>query len=395
MEEYSQNTEIVRLILKKTEESISEEEDLRLKNWLNEREENKSLYLKIRDSSNYKKWEKAYSEIDIAAGWDNFSKKKIRQRRERIKIQILKYAAIILFPLAIGICLFPIHKQINNKQGIVQLSSIKPGTAKAILILNNGKSVLLDEKANLQIQEKDGTSIQKYLGSLHYSKANTGNTSKAEYNIIAIPRGGEFRLTLSDGTHIYLNSLSKLKYPTHFSGNNRTVELSGEAYFDVIHNPQKPFIVKTGERYVKVLGTSFNVNADEPSGVIATTLVKGKVMINGINRQKTFILAPNDQAVYSSHNDKITIKKVDVSLFTAWKDGKFIFRDLRLEDIMNTLTKWYSANVFYKDNKARNMRFSGSLNRYGDIYQFLDIIKSTNNVEIKTELNSIVFSSKK
>ena len=189
--------------------------------------------------------------------------------------------------------------------------------------------------------------------------------------------------------------MSQLKYPVRFTGHVREVELEGEAYFEVAKNRGKPFKVKTQKLNIVVLGTSFNINTYDFPGQVVTTLVEGTVTLDPDNQSsEEQILKPNEQALFDLKNEKIEIKKVDVSRYTAWKEGQFIFYDQRLADIMSILSKWYSANVSFADPSVENLHFSGSLDRYGDINQILEVIRETNKVNIKIEGKNILLSPK-
>jgi ferric-dicitrate binding protein FerR (iron transport regulator) len=247
----------------------------------------------------------------------------------------------------------------------------------------------------MSITEYDGTLINKSQGVLNYTNQSTAASILPIFNTINIPRGGEFNLVLSDGTRVFLNAMSSFKYPVSFTGNNREVELSGEAYFEVKKDPKKPFIVKTSAINIQVLGTSFNLNAYENTNEIVTTLVEGSVkLISHINNESRS-LEPEEQATFHTDNGQTEIEQVDVNLYTAWKDGNFIFHDARLEDIMTTLTRWYTADVLYSDESIKELRFSGNLDRYGDINQILDIIETTKKIKIEINQNTILFSKNK
>ena len=246
------------------------------------------------------------------------------------------------------------------------------------------------------IKEDDGTLIQKTTDKLDYEKKVDKKKDKLIFNTIRTPQGGEYNLVLADGTEVFLNSLSQFKYPVQFVGENREVELTGEAYFIVAKDQQKPFLVKTNGIDVAVVGTSFNINAYEETGNVVTTLVEGKVNLH-LNNQNTgtYTLVPDEQAVFTVSLGNMKVRKVDVSLFTEWRNGQLIFHNNRLEDIMNTLIRWYSVEVFYLDPGVKDIKFSGNLNRYEDISSILDIIQATEKVNIKINKNAILFSMKK
>ena len=395
MKNYISYKKIALLIAKEVGEIISDEEKKVLKDWTDESNENKILYRKLKNSENFKSRNEKVQQIDINAGWEGIAVKMKKVKRISVTRKILQYAASVITLMMLGWGGYFLYEKITEPGRVEQVAEIKPGTTKATLILDDGKTVNLETNEEFSLTEKDGTVINRTKEQLDYSKKIEKDKTEAIYNTVYIPIGGEFNLTLSDGTHVFLNSMSQIKYPVQFIGNERKVELTGEAYFEVAKNRGKPFIVTTGTIDIEVLGTTFNINAYENSGEIITTLVEGKVKIN--SPEKAFdetIMLPNDQARFDTQKSKLEVSKVDATLYTAWKDGRFIFYDQRLEDIMNILTRWYSANVFYLNPSVKELRFSGNLDRYGDINHILEIIKSTDKVNLEIKGNNIMFFEK-
>jgi ferric-dicitrate binding protein FerR (iron transport regulator) len=386
----SEYKEISRLIALEMVQELDDEDSDKLKEWVNKSSENLSLYHRIKDPDNLRRRNQEYEEIDVAAEWDYFIDGIERKKRIQIYKKVLAYAAAILLPVLIAVgVLLDGPKQ--TKQ-IAKVQNIKPGSEKALLILENGETVQLDSAKELSIVEKDGTIIKKYGGKIDYT-ANASETGKATgYNTIRIPRGGEYHLVMADGTTVYMNSMSSLKYPVQFTGQTREVELTGEAYFIVKKDASKPFIVKTAAMNIEVLGTTFNLNAYEKNDKIVTTLVEGSVKILARDDSRKDVLNPGEQAAFFKDGSKTEIRNVDVNLFTAWKDGYFVFRDSRLEDIMTDLTRWYSADVVFNGEAVKNLRFSGKLSRSSSINEILEIIKSNRKVEVQISNNTIAIS---
>lgn len=206
------------------------------------------------------------------------------------------------------------------------------------------------------------------------------------------PKGCEYPLTFSDGTKVLLNAETKIRYPVKFPKDIREVEISGEAYFDVVKDANRPFIVKVGETKIRVLGTSFNVKAYDNEYRIATTLVTGKVKVSYKNEEA--IITPGRQAVVDKNNGKISVKKVDLNLYTSWRKGIYCFKDERVEDVMRTLQRWYNINVFYLDEKSKNVRLGGILKKYNEIGPIIDMLRKTNLVIVKKEGNDIYIAGK-
>ncbi|SHF00739.1 FecR family protein [Mariniphaga anaerophila] len=387
---------IAGLIAKDTMEELTPRENEELDNWVNEGS-NRQLLNAIKNSKNYSAWSRT-READTQPAWNKIYKVIQKQKKHSFLQKAFRVAASVLLPLLIGGGVYLFVSDHINKQATEStvVAQITPGTSKAVLVLDNGKSIVLDTPGEEEIREEDGTVIRKSEKKLDYTEHKINKKAKQPlYNTIRVPQGAEYDLLLSDGTRVFLNAKSEFRYPVKFSGEVRKVELTGEAYFEVTKSGT-PFIVKTAQVSVEVMGTSFNVNAYESTEKVITTLVEGKVRVAATRHpEKACLLAPDEQAVFSLSDGSIEVEKVDVSLFTAWKDGELIFRDTRLEDIMITLTRWYSADVFYMNPSVKELRFSGSLNRYGDITQVLDIIKATNKVEVDVNGTTILFRERK
>ncbi|WP_372934525.1 FecR family protein [Mariniphaga sediminis] len=388
---------ITLLITREISGEISEEELLELGEWRRKEDANNSLYLKLKNSQNLKSWIVKREEVSIEAGWSKVYSDIKKRSRTIILRTISRIAAILILPLFIGgVAYFYFDSQIaKNKINQQQYAQIKPGSSKATLTLCDGRNVFLDSINMLSLTEIDGTEIEKIQGEISYRKSEELSIKKPVYNIINVPVGGEYRLTLSDGTKVYLNSMTSLKYPVQFGPGKREVELVGEAYFEVVKNAAKPFVVNTNEMKVEVLGTSFNVNAYEDSKNTVTTLVEGRVKLShSLNLAEEQILNPNEQGVMDNLSGKIVLSNVDVSNYISWKDGQLVFYDMPLEEIMTQLTRWYSAKVFYMNPEVKDLRFSGSLDKYDEIEKFIDIIKATNQVNVRVNDNTIVFANK-
>lgn len=394
MSDFKQYNEIAELITKEVVNELSISEMQTLRAWVDKSPENQKLYTRIKKSANFKVRNTEYQKIDVVSGWAIVSKLIERKQRQLIIRKVLGYAAAVVLPLMIAGGIYYSVKLSVKDETIAQANVIHPGSAKAVLILNDGKTVVLDSANNLSITERDGTLIKKSDGKLNYTSSYNSSTLHPIYNTISIPRGGEYNLVLADGTRVYLNAMSNFKYPVKFFGKTREVELSGEALFEVAKDAERPFIVKTSAINIEVLGTIFNLNAYENTERIITTLVEGSVKINSHKTNESRLLVPDEQATFSLKNGETEVKKVDVNLYTAWKNGNLTFYDSRLEDIMTTLTRWYSADVLYSNESVKDLRFSGNLNRYGDINQILDVIKSTGKINIEIDKNTILFSER-
>lgn len=197
-----------------------------------------------------------------------------------------------------------------------------------------------------------------------------------------IPRGGEYRLKLSDGTVVFLNSESELRYPVNFGTNFREVELKGEAFFDVATDQQRPFVVKAEQIRVKVLGTSFNVNTYDKD-YIETVLVEGGIELQINDRSQEWRIRPNELVRFDRKNKTIEIKEVDVLPYVAWKEGYFVFKNQSMEKIMSSMARWYDIKIEYRDETIKTLHFTGDIKRHADISVILKALTSSVNVSYK------------
>lgn len=272
-------------------------------------------------------------------------------------------------------------KQVAKTQVV---HDIMPGGDKAILTLADGSTVVLDSMGNQQIAKQGGTSIVKAAGGkLTYNVAN--NSNEVLYNKITTPRGGQFQITLPDGTQVWLNALSSLRFPTVFNGSNRTVELTGEAYFEVQQHANKPFMVKVAGMQIDVLGTSFDVMAYPDEKQIQTTLIEGAVKVSTQGQVK--VLQPGQQSQLEKDGKLNVLATTDVESVIAWKNGYFKFNQADLQTVMRQLARWYDVDVSF-DGPIPDFRFVGELKRKASLSTNLKIL-SYSQVNFKMEGNTI------
>jgi hypothetical protein len=280
-------------------------------------------------------------------------------------------AASILLFLSLG-SHFLFHPKLKVTQQIAQVHDIAPGGNKAILTLANGKQIVLTGAQKGVLAKQGAIVINKTRdGQIVYTAAATAaqNSKLVNYNSIETPRGGQYHLTLADGTNVWLNAASSIKYPVAFTGNERRVEITGEAYFEVKHNAAKPFRVICNGQTVEDLGTSFNVNAYSDENAIKTTLLEGSVKVSSAGENK--MLIPGEQALLEKGN--IRIANVDVNRVVAWKNGMFEFKDADIGTVMRQLSRWYDVDVKYQ-GKIPDALFSGKLHMNVNASQILDIL---------------------
>ncbi|NLR57370.1 FecR family protein [Chitinophaga polysaccharea] len=258
-------------------------------------------------------------------------------------------------------------------------NDVPPGSNKAILILSDGSSITLDDAKNDTLGKQGSTSIIKLQnGQVLYKAAAAAAT--VTYNTLTTPRGGQYQLTLPDGSKVWLNAASSLHFPTAFTGHNRLVELTGEGYFEVASMPGKPFLVKVNGTEIAVLGTHFNVMAYTNEQAMAVTLLEGAVNVsrNGVVKK----LQPGQQARIPADNN-ITVTNVDISEAVAWKNGFFIFERADITTVMRQLERWYDIEVVY-EGAPPAMRFGGGMQRSLPLSRVLNILEK-NQVAFKIE----------
>ena len=301
--------------------------------------------------------------------------------------QYLKYAAAIIILLTTSLFIKTIINLGDQKEENV-VFKILPGKDRAILTFDTGEQVAL-EKGNTYNTESIKSNGEKLL----YKPSTNKNKESIAYNYLTIPRGGQFFVQLSDGTKVWVNSESKLKYPIHFiKGKLREVELLyGEAYFDISSSTQHEgmgFKVITKTQEVMVLGTEFNIKSYKNEQEIKTTLVEGLVKVN--YNKLTEQLLPGQQSTVSSNTIKIDIKNISISEEIGWKNGVFIFKDRPLKEMMQTLSRWYNVEIVFLNKNVENMLFSGMLQRDENIVKLLSKIEKTGGLEFNITKEKII-----
>lgn len=296
--------------------------------------------------------------------------KKNQRGRKRLLFSWIAAASIVIIA---GISTFWLLNREMNIMNLPMARRNDSGKATVILEMASGLKYRLDTLSSVVCNNRENVSFNNNGGLLKVKKQESADKDFMEeigYNTINVPYGGTYTVELSDGTRVYLNSGTVLEFPSRFDGDVRSVSLRGEAYFEVARNEYKPFIVEVDGMRVKVLGTSFNVKSyiDEPR--VYTTLVQGSVVIlrNGQPEKK---IVPGEQACYDKENETLRVSMVNVSEFTAWKDGIFYFKDIALEEILRIVARWYDLEIFYMNQEVRKIVYSGKLPMYSSVEDIL------------------------
>ena len=313
--------------------------------------------------------------------------KLVHPKKEFLSGWTIRVAAAILLLLGSTIAYY-LMQQPDTKMYYddVFVTAVKPGERKAYLIKHNGEEITLKNEA--QTIHERGTSIQADSAGLNYTVMDTIPVQEELYNTLIVPRGGEYNLTLADGTKVWLNADSELRYPVRFTRDTREVTVIGEAYFDVQKQNGRPFIVKTRLGNITVLGTQFNVTSYPEKEQLITTLVSGKVACKLPNGEN-IILAP-DQQLTVDKNGTAEIKKVNTLYYTSWKDGMFLFENMKLEEIMDQLARWYDIHVFYSSENVKNLHFSGDLSRFKNIDTFIEMFEKSSDAKLTLKGQTLI-----
>ncbi len=387
---------ISKLIAAEMNKTISVQEQEILNNWLTESEENQKIYEGILMTDWFADQLHATSNYDTKEAWALFDKGVQRKTSLRnLYYKLSKVAAIIVLFFSTFFILQNYLVENSQKQAVQPL--IQPGIRGAKLIMDNGEQISLTADNSFTLLEKDGTKINKEQGSINYAdKHILPEKEKEIFNTIKTSKGEEFSLTLSDGTKVYLNAQSEIKFPVRFIKNERIVELSGEAYFEVARDTEMPFKVLTGKSVVKVLGTTFNIKSYDDEYFEKTTLVEGSVSIqHRYDDASVLELKPGDQASIQDVNHRIQVQKVESGIYTAWKDGRFVFKNQSLENIIKDLKRWYDFEVEFGDEAAKDVLFGARINRYDEVNGIFNIMTQTNLVNIKQEGKKFTISVNK
>ena len=376
--------DIAQLIAEELTGTIDEKDRVVLARWLDEDDRHREEYADILES--LKTGNEAWKDQErgrqlMESRWGAVKSHTVQKTGRWITWS--KYAAVIVLFVSIGIFGLVNEEKQEVENGTV--AQIEHGSMKAQLVLANGKKVDLRPETSLQLEEVGGTRILTSDNRIKYSGKDSlaGQSAEVKYNTLIVPRGGEFSLELADGTRVWLNAESRLRYPVAFTGKERKVEMEGEVYFEVAKNKEKPFIVTVNGVDIRVLGTSFNVSAYQEE--VVTTLVEGKVQLKKGNEQ--VILSPNQQAIWS--DDEFRVKQVDARNYVLWKEGIFYFEDVDLETILDDMARWYNVNVFYMNPALKEMKFSVEIRRYGDINEILRRIGQTKRVKFEIKDRTI------
>ena len=375
--------------------SVAEEEELRV--WLDESPKHRETFQRIRDKKILFAKLEYRQRQEKETDWKVICRKTgIGSSRRLWYIRVARYAAVF-FGLCLGVWLY-FRAQVSQPQestlAAISMDTICPGYKQAYIELKSGERIALGNTGNKQEKRIEGMVLKEEKDGVMIVPGDSlaDKAVAVEKSWIVVPRGGEYQLILPDGTKVWLNSASKLKYPVAFTGGQRKVFLEGEAYFEVAADTVHPFLVETSGMSVTVLGTGFNVMAYPEEMEAAVTLVHGKVGVQTDHRQQ--ILQPDEQYVYQTTTRRGTVRKVDVSQYVDWKDGILNFDSMPLEELTRRLGRWYDVDFFFVAEELKTLKYSGAFKKYNDIRYVLNIIEEITNVQFVLNERTIVVNRK-
>ncbi len=361
----------------------------RFEAWSNASEENQKVYQQILKKVLFTRWSLKSQQINTKVELHKF-RSRIDGRKKFLPFLAVAASIIIILGITAPLLMNTLKDQ--GKENISELNVIEPGKKGALLTLSTGKQVNIEENDN-SIREIDGSTIKidSKIG-LQYSKPETDNL-EVIYNELSVDRGYEYNILLADGTRVWLNSESELRYPVNFVGDTRMVFAEGEVYFDVAPDKEKPFVVNTWGQQVIAYGTEFCVNAYDANS-IKTVLVEGSVGIKANNKSSEVMLQPGELGETNIQTGDVRVKKVNVRPYVAWKDGEFAFDDENLENVLNQFSRWYDVEVFFMNERAKNIRYTCDMKRYSQISELLYFFEETSDVKFEINERSIVVMAK-
>lgn len=374
------------LICKQIVGKASEDERKMIELWRKESEWNEAAYQRLLDPERMQMelsrsaltdYHRPLEEMKRRLGIDN---KKQKVHNKTFVYSFVAMAAVIV--LIVGVTSIYYHStesRVVTPQPVIAKAEITHGTTCATLTIGNGQKIVLGANA-AQNSKKIAQAVKG---------------SKNEMNNLQTPRGGEFKVTLEDGTEVWLNAETTLRYPESFEGDARRVEVSGEAYFKVAHDNTKPFYVVSGGQEVRVYGTEFNVHAYPGEADIYTTLVTGSIALKPVNGTSSeLMLTPGHQAIFSNADASAKVRSVDTEIVTSWRSGTFVFEDQTLDMIMKTLSRWYNFDYEFTDKSLSNTEFIGSIPKYGKFSDVVEIFNRMGGIHLRQNGRKVIISTK-
>lgn len=366
---------------------LDEEERRKAKTWIEETPENRSAYESLLRDCLRIRWAQEDRRIQTVKAWRRISAALQRKRRRWSHIAAAASVACV-FVLA-GVLLS--RKETPTP---VAQQTIQPIHTQATLILSTGKAVnLIDSPGDIKEQDGSVVTVDSAAGLRYDSLAVPATQTAPIYNKIIVPRGGEYFVTLADGTQVWLDAESELEYPVQFNTDSRQVKLKGKAYFSVTKDERKPFVVRANEFALRVYGTEFNIEARDERH-IETVLVEGAVGFRANGKTTEQRLRPGQLAVANTVTGETEIRKVNVASYVAWKNREIVFENERLDRIMDEVARWYDVEVFFQNEDLKALRFDCNMPRYADIQDLFYFMEQTSDARFSVNGKTVIVSKK-
>lgn len=379
---------ISELIYKQIIGSITEEEFHELQEWRKSNPKNEETYRRLIDIHFLEKEYHKYKTIEHTRPLEDM-KSRIQRERFPKQIRFWKLTSAVAATLLFAVCSITLWNTFENRSETYtamenissQIPDIEAGKTQAILTLNDGSTISLgaDSTVNSQLIARQQSSSQ--------------NEAK-KINNLTTPRGSEFMVMLEDSTKVWLNAESQLIYPESFDEKERRVKIKGEAYFQVAKDATRPFYVESSGITIRVYGTEFNINAYAEEKEVYTTLVSGSISLQHANESKSeLVLTPGHQAIYNKDNKITSVKSVNTEAITSWHNGRFVFEEQTLEQIMKTLARWYNFEYEFDNENIRSTIFKGSAPRYANLSEVLSILEKSGDLVFKAKNDKIIITT--
>jgi len=372
--------------------TLSEPQKEKLFEWVAESEENQKLLAEILNEQNLEQYLAEFAAYDAQAALIKLkSKRGTVKKMARATLPWLKIsvAASLLLMFSFGFWLY--QKQQHLAHPVAQIKKdITPGGNKAILTLANGTKIVLDSASTGKIAQQGGVVVTKTNdGKVIYNLARLNDSAPGAGgdNTISTPRGGQYQVILPDGSHVWLNAASSIRFPTAFAHNERKVEITGEVYFEITKDKRKPFRVLSEEQMIEVLGTHFNVMAYADEKVIITTLLEGSVAVS--NQKERVTIKPSQNVTLQRNSNTLTVNQADAQAAVMWKNGYLYFDDEPIESIMRKVSRWYDVEIVYKGNIA-GKTFGGNISKFKNVSELLEVLQATGSIHFQTEERRII-----
>ena len=392
--EYQEEYRMADLIRRQWLGIITAEEQAELEAW-SLQEEHARLYAKIRNQAELQKRNLYVDGLDVDGVWH-----KLREQIADVPVRkrrfFTRYRVVACLLLLIGVGTLLVYNRYSRLQpSDLLVQSIHPGSSKAVLITNEGKQIILQDSLNQEIQVDESVTVKNtgLLAEYCLQDLQAAEQAEIKYNTIVVPRGGEYEVRLPDGSYVWMNADSEIRFPVVFTGQTRQVSLKGEAYFSVKKDTTKPFFVTSGAYRLRVYGTEFKMNTYHKER-IQVVLVNGAVGFRANASTPERRLKPNQLGEANEITGEVEIKDVDVYSYIAWKNQDVVFVNERLESIMEKIERWYDVSVFFQNDSLKDVRFYGNVQRYADIRDLLFFLEKTSDVHFSVKDRTIIVSNK-